>query len=339
MLARLHVLLPYSVVLPDGESYQIYAYEDNGYEVRVLPPLRSDEPGAGVSNDQKMIINDKSGIQANILRVDFIKESFDRRSGIDCDPPYELIRRTINHFLRKLRFVTRGFMIKEIDFPRVSWRIQYLNDDETELEHLEGMVRFRGARAFQFSWTALTPEIWNDIYSLPVDYSPPEWDNLYLDAVAALPDVGPAIVLAATSLETFIAYILDVLVKKTTVPPDLWQWINSRDWLKAPTPTEQYDVLLRILLGVSLKDDPTLWEAFQNIKNARNSFVHEGVAQIGGKPITDTDARKLVQSVAKITKFIKLKMPSEFQWPEFEHTANVEMQMNLFGEKEKSEGT
>src|SRR5687767_2631391 len=118
MLARLYVLLPYSLALPDGESYPVYSYEDNGYEIRIFPPVKSNEPSLDVADGEKLTINDKPGFRANVLRIDFVKDNFDRRTGIDCDPPYDLIQRTINSFLRKLRFVVRGFQVKEIDFPR-----------------------------------------------------------------------------------------------------------------------------------------------------------------------------------------------------------------------------
>lgn len=335
MLARLYVSLPFSLVLPDGENYLIYLYEDSGYEIRLFPPVKSENPSPDFVDGEKLTINDKPAFRANTLRFDFVKETFDRRSGIECDPPYELINRTINFFIRKLRFVVRGFPIKEIDFPRVSWRLQYFNDDETEVEKEEGMVKGRGGIAFQFGIIPLSPEIWNNIHSLPSDYVPPKWDSLYLDALAELPDIGPAIVLAETSLEVFIAYLLDMLAKKTTIPTKLWHWINNRsDWLKDPSTAEQYDDLLQILLGISLKvDNPTLWQAFKNIKNARNSFVHEGIAKIGKKPITNDEGKRLVHSAAEIINFIKTKLPNELRWPEFEHNTSVSMERIVLGEQ------
>jgi hypothetical protein len=257
MLARLHVVLPFALTLPDGEVFSVYGYEDEGYEIRIYPPVRSDQPSPDTIADG-IYIDEKPAIQANALRIDFRKDDFDRRSGIECDPPYELIRRTINLFLRKVRFVTRGFQVTPINFPQAPWRLRYLNDDGGELETVKGLVKGRGAVAFSFSWIAITAKIWNDIHGLAVNYAPPEWDSLYLDAVATLPDIGPSLVLAATSLEVFISHVLDALATKNVVPPQLWDWINNREWLREPTVEEQFDDLLKLLLGASLKENSTL---------------------------------------------------------------------------------
>lgn len=334
MLARLHIFLPYSLILPDGENYSIYSYEDDGYEIRVFPPGKSNEVIQGVVNGEKLTINDKLGFRVNVLKIDFIKASFDRQVGIDGDPSLDLIERTVNLFLRKLRFVARGFQIKEIDLKRVSWHLRYLNEDETELERMEGKVRGRGARSLTFSWIALTPEIWNNIHSFPDNYSPPEWDSLYLDALDALPNIGLSIVLAVTALEVFISRTLDSLAAKSTTPSALWEWINNRG--REPNLIEQYDELLRILLGISLKENSILWEAFRNVKTARNAFVHQGIAQVGGKTINEDEAKKLVHQTAEIISFIKNKLSEDLRWPEFEHKTRVEVVMPILGENQES---
>ena len=35
MITRLHVLLPFSVQVPEGESFTVYSYAEDGYDVRV----------------------------------------------------------------------------------------------------------------------------------------------------------------------------------------------------------------------------------------------------------------------------------------------------------------
>jgi hypothetical protein len=330
MLARLHIALPFAFTVPDGEAYSIYVYEDEGYEIRIYPPKRSDQPSPNTVADG-IYIDEKLAFQANGLRIDFRKDDFDRRTGVECDPPYHLMQRTVNFFLRKVRFVTRGFQVTSVNFPQVPWRLRYLNDDETELETVEGLVKERGTIAFSFSWIVITPSIWDDIHRLDVDYAPPEWDSLYLDAVATLPDIGPSIVLAVTSLEVFISHVLDALAIKKVAPPQLWDWINNREWLREPTVEEQFDNLLKFLLGSSLKENSTLWEAFKNLKAARNSFVHDGVAQIGKKPVTEDEARRLVEHAAKIISFIRAKLPEELRWPEYQHKINIRIDKKLLG--------
>jgi hypothetical protein len=108
-------------------------------------------------------------------------------------------------------------------------------------------------------------------------------------------------VLASTALETRISAALDELVQLVGLNAELWEWINHRSqfWME-PSTGDQFGILLKTLTGRSLKDDGILWEAFQNIRTARNSFAHEGVAILGGtelsvpkcvaRPKTDSDS-------------------------------------------------
>ena len=69
---------------------------------------------------------------------------------------------------------------------------------------------------FRFSQVTVHPQVWGDVFSLS-DFDVPVWDDLRLDALAALPHVGSAVGLAAASLETFIAHILDALATRQKV--------------------------------------------------------------------------------------------------------------------------
>jgi hypothetical protein len=42
MIARLFVLLPFKLTVPEGQQYPVYEAEDSGYKVRFYPPGRSD---------------------------------------------------------------------------------------------------------------------------------------------------------------------------------------------------------------------------------------------------------------------------------------------------------
>ncbi len=327
MLARVYIQLPFSIVVPDKTKFKLYEYVNEGYTIRLYPPKRSVQ---AAQLEGELSINSVRAYQADILHINFYKNTFNRRKDVFCDPPVDLIRRVANSFLMRMRIVTRSHIIRPIDFPGVSWNLQYLNDDESELEKNRELVRGRWARRFTFSWTGLSTEIWDEIHSLPVDYSPPHWESLLLDANAAMPDVGLGIVLAATALEVFISNILNKLAEKSPVHPEIWAWINSRSWwLKNPDTDEQFDELLKILGDFSLKDEKELWEAFKNLKKARNSFVHEGEAQIGSKPVSEDVARKLIAKAGKIVAYIKKKIPQELQWPEFKHTIKISAKHNL----------
>ena len=334
MIARLFVLLPFSLTVPEGEQFPVYEYEDDGYRIRVYPPGRSDRTPAGDGAEQ-IKIDGVPAFQADAIRIDFHKESFERGRESPLDPPEAHMKRAINSFLIRLRHVTRAGQIRPINFPLATWRLQYFNDDETELEKDEKLVRGRGTLAFSMSWIALNKKVWEKVFTLPVDYEPPPWDGLLLDASVELPSVGPALVLAATALEVFISYMLDKLATLKSIPADLWTWINKRDDRRQePTIEEQYESLLRLFAGHSLKEDPRLWELFKNLRTARNSFVHEGVAKIGGVPVTNETALKLIGAAAEIIAKIREWIPPELHWPEFKHTIQVEVEKKLI----KSEG-
>jgi hypothetical protein len=324
VLARLFVLLPFSVVIPEGEEFTVYEYEDDGYAVRVYPPLKSDRPSLPEGVEQ-IKMDEISAFQADALRIDFYKESFNRTKDILLDPPENVIRRAINAFILRLKHVTRAYQIHSIDFPNITWRIRYLNDDETELDIDEQFIRGRGGLQFSFTFIGLNKKVWEDINGLPPDYEPPPWEELLLEAQFELPRVGPAVVLAATALEVFIAQILDHLAKVKPTPLELWSWINNRgDYLREPTVEEQYDVLLKFFTGRSLKAEGRLWESFKNLKTARNSFVHEGRAKVGGTPVSIDAAKKLVASAQEIVSTIREWLPQELYWPVFKHSIRIE---------------
>jgi hypothetical protein len=291
--------------------------------MKTTQPLQQDD-------STEILVNGKSSFQANGLRIYFQKDNFDRRKSIDCDPPYDLISRTINSFLSKLRFVTRSSKIRPIDFPMVSWNLLYLNDDESELEESKELARVRFARYFKLTLTGLDNSVWQEIFKLPHDYSVPKWEELILDAQEALPEIGQSIVLAVTALEVFISHVLNELSKNKPIQNDLWEWLNNRQWwLQNPSTEEQFDILLKVLLGVSLKENADLWESFKNLKTARNSFIHEGIAKVGRSVLSQKEAMQLLKKAKDIIKFVKEKLPEQLQWPEYSFKTKIEAKHKL----------
>src|SRR2546428_11634534 len=210
MLARLSVLLPFTFTVPEGEQFPIFEYLDDGYKVSALPPGRSDRLQP-IDGPDQITIDGKIAFEADVLGIDFVKDSFDRRKGSECDPPQELIRRAINSLLTRLRHVTRAGPVKPLNFPSVTWRLQYLKDDETELTKDEALIRGRGTLQFSMGWITVNRKVWEDVHSLPPEYDSPAWESLLLDAQTELPSIGPALVLAATAIEVFISQVLDRL--------------------------------------------------------------------------------------------------------------------------------
>src|SRR5207249_4460531 len=162
------------------------------------------------TDPDELTINGEPAVLANILRVDFQKDTFDRTQAGTLDPPEPVIRHAIVSFLHRFRHVVRGFTVRAPDFPKCAWRLEYRNDDDTLLDVAEGLVRARGAMGvLSVSFVGLTPELWASVHQLSPEYEAPPWDILLLDALGEIPNIGTAIVLAATALEVFIARILD----------------------------------------------------------------------------------------------------------------------------------
>jgi hypothetical protein len=209
MIGRLLIFLNFKLDIPDGETFSVYRYQIEGYEVRFYPPMRSDRLPPRGNDASQVKIDGVEASQTDVLRIDFYKEDFDRRIETYIDPPEKLINEIINFFIIRLRHVGKVPQIKAVNFPLCDWRIQYLNDDGTDLEKMEGYVRTRFTSSFSLSCIALTKKVWDSVHGLESDYSPPPWESLLLDADADLPSIGPSIVLAATALEVFISKILD----------------------------------------------------------------------------------------------------------------------------------
>lgn len=331
MIARIYIRLPFSLTIPEGETFTVWEYELDDCSVTVYPPVIS---SSSLPDGQEILIDDVKSIQADVLWIDFCREVFDRSVEAKCDPSYEVIGAAANNFIERLRYVTKAANVKPIDFPNVSWSLSYLNDNEEKLPVEEGLVRGRGARAFSFSWTPLNREVWDDIHKLEPDWKPPAWQTLLLDANASLPEVGPALVLAATALEVFIAQTLDVLAAEHEIPAEIWEWIKNRDWMKKPSIEEQFDFLLFQFGKKSLKSETALWESFKHLKNARNSFVHDGKPSIGNEVVDLGKARFLIGKAVEIIEYVKMAIPEHHRWPAFEHKFNLSLIQELVRQDE-----
>jgi hypothetical protein len=80
---------------------------------------------------------------------------------------------------------------------------------------------------------------------------------------------------------------------------------------------EQFDVLIRELGGVSLKDQAELWQAFRNLRSARNSFAHRGIAKLGNDIVDNARATQLLQSAIAIVDWVDGLLPIDHRPPRF----------------------
>jgi hypothetical protein len=255
-------------------------------------------------------------VAADVIQVDFRAEDFDRRRGVSDDPPLSLLFEVVNGFLARYRTLARGFAITALAPTNTKWRIEYLNDDESELEPQEGLMRARVGATFTVELMGLPNSLWDRVHELPADYRATAWDELLLDAFARLPHVGAAIVLGFSALEVRIEAALNDLARLYGVRSEMWDWINDRgDYRKEPSTLEQFDSLLKAVTGKSLKEESRLWDGLQHLRKARNSFAHDGIAVLGGIPVDAARATELLQMAAEIIDWVDLLLPAEFRRP------------------------
>ena len=329
MKAKVHVVLPFELLVPQTEVFRLYSYEQDGYEIEIGLPTKSDVPTASdVPIEAK--VNDKLAVVANSLTITFKKESFERAISAAVDPPESLIATVVDTVLDHLKYVTNASQVRDVGFPSCIWRLQYLNDDDSELVMQEGFFRTRSARQRKFSFVACDPQIWDAIFSLPTDFRAPPWHTLLVDSRGALPHVGTAVVLVATALEVFISDVLSALAKPEKISPSLWKWISNRgNWLKDPSVEEQFDILLKELCGHSLKEEMQLWDAFKNIRTIRNAFAHEGIPRLGGKSVSVAEALAFILKADSIVATVREWLPDECKWPVFKLDAQIRFTAEL----------
>jgi hypothetical protein len=347
MIARVSVHIPFDILLAIDEQFPIYTFQYPGFKVSIYPPGR-DPTFSPQQEPSSITLNGKKAVLCNVFRMDFQKNEFNREinqdpTKITIDPPLVLINGVLNDFLMRIRHLTKANQIHLLNLSSCRWWIEYLNDDGSELISEKGKFKGRARFKFDFKYVALNQEIWEDIFTLPLDFRSEYWNDLLLDGTDELPEIGPSIVLTFTALEIFIAKILNQLATKEKISPEFWAWINQRpDWAQEPTVEEQYDDLLTILCGHSLKEDEKLWTAFKNLKSARNNFVHEGVAKISKKtsqkPLEENEARELIAHANKIPIRIREWLPKEIQW-DLSKNYNIKFDATwpLIGPQEKNE--
>lgn len=341
MIARFQVPLPYRLYVPVGlvERRKPLEVTIGNLAVRIYAPYRSSlEPGdvSGESSippseiilrlrraqpqipEAGVTIDGEPAIIGDALQIDFQKESFDRSEGAD-DPPIDLVFKVANSLLLRLRAVAHSGWIKPLDKIDSPWQIEYLKDDGTRVPPSNELAAGRFSVVWSIRHISISTAVWDGIAALPVDYQGTPANDLIIDAYALLPQVGPAVVLAFAALETRISRALDLLASMSEVNDDLWTWINGRGhYSKEPSTAEQLDVVLRALTGSSLKDDNVLWEAFQNLRKVRNSFVHDGRPTLGYQVVEPQRAAQLVEAAEKIIDWIEGMLPESEKRPRLE---------------------
>lgn len=344
MIARFTIAMPFIISLIEGEILEPFNFVADGYTGKIYPPYqsknisRSDDPLSTIEllevleelnpitipqSTNRVTFNGLNTIPTNALKIDFFKPQFSRTPGMegdDIDPPLSLCFTIANSFIGRLRLLNRGSHVKPLLQRKALWRIDYLSDNEEILPIDPALIRTTLKKHVSFTACCINKNLWENIESLPNNFTAPLWDVLILDARNLLPEVGPAMVVASAAIETFIAWCLDQLQLSETssVPTDLWNWINDRsnDFYKQPSVDERCDILLKVLTGKSLKDNSKLWQSYNELRKARNSFSHAGTAVRYKKNNVILDlahATRLVSDAEAIIDWIEALLPDNLR--------------------------
>jgi hypothetical protein len=352
--ALVQVALPYELLIVPGEQLEPLQYEGDAtiegldeFQVLVGPPYRSRlseretegivfdadlfNPVEPQPVDENVTVKGVAAVRCDAILVQIVAEDFDRRQETAqalVDSLLVVVCNAINGLLQRLRVLARATHMKPVTPDGLVFRVVVLDDSGALVDSEEGKWRQLNTSRFKFSYTAVTRAIWDELVELG-EYETPPWDELLLDATDPDVELGPSLLLASTAVETRVAKALDALAEGT-LDRELWSWINDRDddYTKTPSVSEQLDLLLKNLGGRSLKDDPALWQAWVQLRQARNSFVHEGRALLGKKtrtrtPVTRQKGRELVVKAGEIIDFIEALLPEDKRRPQLKNPVEV----------------
>jgi len=345
MIARLSILLPFALSVAENEKLCVHELDAGIYRVRVHPPCQSEvdladlqitsersyseilaklRPIATPKFSEAVLVNGQRSIATDLLRIDFLKDGFDRTRteggwiASDGDPPPELGFEIANRFLQCIRTVTRGSLISVLSPAQTFWELAYLGDDEALVPEDPRLYRRKCGASQHWKAVSLGKAAWDDLDKLTSAYVPHAWHRILLDAVETWPDAAASISLANAALEAFSSWLINHLSSLSGLSTDLWEWINDRgDWYKEPSVEERFDKLLLIFKGVSLKGQPELWRAFKSLRKARNNFAHKGRVAIAenGPELTSTEVASLLRDAQSIIDWCEAQLPDDLRLP------------------------
>ena len=279
-----------------------------------------------------LTVDDKPAILANLLIVDFIRDRFERRRDAPPDqprdPPFELAVAAANEVLRRIRLLTRASNARLLNSADVLWLLRYLNADETPVDDDPRLYREQWVSLHDWKLAGITPRLWQAVSEIQAEPVARVWEALLLDADALFSEVGVAIILAHSALETFSRATLDRLARSSPTPSKLWGFFFQRR--REPPMEAQLDVLLEVFTGRSLKERNDLWMAFKKLQEARNSFAHRGEAQIDGQSVTRHELSLMLSATRDTIDWIETFLPLEWRRPVYLETASFALDRATF---------
>ena len=340
MIARFAVLLPFSFSIQEGLDMKPVEIEQEGYRILIHPPCQGSlanpihplmpnaydlpateirlTPALAPFPVKALNVNGRSTIVADLIVIDFFAQDFDRRKdsgGKDSQDQLVKIAFVLtDQMIDRLRLVTRSPWAKPVAVGFNSWRVDYCNDDGSELPAEADLIRGHSAFASNMRITHLSEEIWSLAWKEPNSVELRNWDKLLLDAVDLIDEMGAAIAVANSGIEAFAIWMNNLLASSSTMDMELWKWIEDRDHFQQnPSVKDRFDVILKTFTGHSLKENPELWQVLTDLRKARNSFMHEGAIRIAKnrEVLSKSEAHTLVSRSLDIVTWVEELLPAE----------------------------
>lgn len=325
MIARIAVHLPQSLWVQQSAKFEAFSAEVDGERIVVHPPLqcsfevRPDLEGNFNVNDIYRMLTPVEAERiypfvrmdgelvkhANLLQVDVVGRDFRRAAGTPLDPRQDFVEGVVANIVARLRYTIGAPTFREFRLGETFWTVRYLCDDGSDLPEERGLVRGRLQAPFRFQFTGLDSSSWTAVKNLSFGFRPHIWERLYLDALFLLPEVGPALTLAISAIET--AADLMIQHRLASRPSEAEKLIASN---RLPN---RLDKVVRQIAGVSLKEDRALWSAFDRLRRARNMVAHEGKPILDGVLITDDLAQEMIFAIRPVLEWIERLMAPAFQ--------------------------
>lgn len=320
MLARIAVHLPESLWLRQSAALQSFTVHFRGEQILVHPPrqslfeVRPDDHGNFNVNEIYQMLTPVSEERvypfvrmdgefvkhANLLLLDFVRSEFNRAAGHAPDPASEVIEAAVGNIVARLRYTIGAPPFREFRLMETFWTVRYFDDTGDELPEVKGLVRGRVNAPFRFRFTGLDASSWSAVQNLSFDFQPHIWERLYLDAQFLLPEVGPALTLAISAIETAANQMIhDLLPGKAE---------EAERLISAKKLGQRLDSVAKKLVGISLKEDGVLWEAFHRLRRARNAAAHEGTPLVDGTVVTDQVAQTMILAIRPVLDWLEARM-------------------------------
>ena len=237
---------------------------------------------------------------ANLLQIDFIRDRFERASGSAEDPPRDTVEAVVTNVVERLRYVIGAPTIREFRLRDTFWTVRYLTDEGNELPEEKGLLRRRVNAPFKFTFTGLDASSWAGVTNLSFSFRPQLWERLYLDAQYLLPEVGPALTLAISAIET----AADEMIRDRLKPDTQ----KAEKLIAGNRLGKRLDVVAKRITTNSLKDNPALWDAFDRLRRARNAAAHKGTPMLDGVEVTEEVALQIILAVRPVLQWIESLM-------------------------------